>query len=88
MIRDKQGVIINLGIVPFLGLVMVALALIAWALNGYDIDIGIWAWSWLLMGAGALLLTARMLGMNLWALILIPLTVAALWFFGVMGGSL
>jgi hypothetical protein len=85
--EDRRGIIINIGLVPFIGLIMVALALISWALWGYSIDIGIYAWSWLLVGLGALLLTARMMGMNLWALLLIPTIAAALWYFGVMGGT-
>lgn len=85
--KDERGIVLNIGAVTLLGLFLIALPLMALALRGYDIDSGaLWDWSWLLFAAGALMLTARAMGMNVYALILIPLGAGALWFFGVMGG--
>jgi hypothetical protein len=86
---DERGILLHIGVVSFMGLLMVALAVISLAFRGYDIELGmVWEWSWLLFGLGMLLLTARALGMNLWALILVPVICSALWYFGVMGGGI
>ena len=80
--NDNSGLIVNIGIAAILGIVLVLLAVL-----GYYLQTTIlWDYSWALIGVGALLLSAKLVGMNLWAMILVPLTVMALWYFGVMGG--
>jgi hypothetical protein len=79
---DKNGLIVNIGIAAILGVVLVLLAVL-----GYYLQTTIlWEYSWALIGVGALLLSAKLVGMNLWAMIIVPVAAMALWVFGVMGG--
>jgi hypothetical protein len=80
--QDSNGLIVNIGIAAILGVVLVLLAVL-----GYYLQTTIlWEYSWALIGVGALLLSAKLVGMNLWAMLIVPVAAMALWVFGVMGG--
>lgn len=79
---DNSAIIVNIGIAAILGIVLVLLAVLGYYLQSTIL----WEYSWALIGVGALLLSAKLVGMNLWAMIIVPVAAMACWVFGVMGG--
>ncbi len=82
--RDSRGIVINVGIVALIGIALIALAALGYMLH----TSALWTYSYIFIGVGTLLLTAKIVGMNLWTIIILPISVMALWYFALMGGTI
>jgi hypothetical protein len=84
--RDERGLVFVIGIVTLLGLALIGLAGLGYALRNEAFAASLWGWSWALFGAGVGLVCIRF--QHYMVIIAAGLISAALWFFGVMGGTL
>jgi hypothetical protein len=80
--QDTRGIVVNIGLGLIAGLILCALALIGWGLHSTIL----WDYSWAFVALGTAFLTGKLLGMNLWGLLILPAVVAVLWWAVVMGG--
>lgn len=80
--QDTNGIVVNIGLGLIFGFILFALALIGYALHSTIL----WDYSWAFVALGTAFLTGKLLGMNLWGLLILPAVVALLWWAVVMGG--